>query len=101
MRTYFDCAKRMRNRNWSLLLERGIIATRFAAIGRIGGRLAYLCAPKEITAAAVGCGYFGEVLIRPEGATRFRKVVDMLEEVRRRQEKANAEWVAAHGEGKN
>ena len=31
-------------------------------------------------------GYFDEVILRPEDAPRLRKVVDMLEEVRRREE---------------
>ena len=35
-------------------------------------------------------GYFDEVIIKPEDAPRLQMVVDMLEEVRRREEAASA-----------
>lgn len=46
-------------------------------------------------------GHFDEIILKPEDAPRLRKVVDMLEEVRVREEAEHAKWEAARqgGEG--
>lgn len=43
-------------------------------------------------------GYFDEIIIKPEDAPRHQRVVDMLNEVRVREEQAYAERIKQQGE---